>query len=204
MNRNAAASDLDSRQPGRTTKGWTPSAPARKKQSAKRQEEQPDESPHRPGGGYAAAVQSLAGIMEDPPRRGATVEWAGQTYRLNQRAVDDLLIAYNRRAADCGHIVHLYLATQGQALLLRLEHTPYPRDPGRRDLPCPEGHEKQAEALRTKRRPPRQCPHCGKTPTLLPVAQNADPQAAGYFADPEELPEAWRDAVRELQEEIKQ
>ena len=119
-------------------------------------------------------------------------------------AVDNILIAYNRRAADYGHIVHLPLAAQGQALLLLLEHPPYPRDAGRQELPCPEGHEKQAEALLTKRRPPRQCPRCGKTPTLLPVAQNADPQAAGYFADPEELPETWRDAVRGRMESMKQ
>lgn len=67
---------------------------------------------NRPGGDYAAIIQSRAEIMEDPPRRGATMAWAGQTYRLNPRAVDDILIAYNLRAADCERIVHLRLAAQ--------------------------------------------------------------------------------------------
>ena len=159
---------------------------------------------NRPGGDYAAIIQILAEIMEDPPRRGAAVDWAGQTYRLNPRAVADLLIACNRRAADCGHIVPLPLAAQGQALLLLLEHTPYPRDDRRPARPCPEEHENQAAALLTKRRPPRRFPRCGKKPTLLPVAQNADPQAAGYFAAPEQLPEAWRDAVPGRMESMKQ
>lgn len=159
---------------------------------------------NRPGGDYAAAIPSLAEIMEDPPRRGATVQWAGQTYRLNPRAVADLLIACNRRAADCGHIVPLPLAAQGQALLLLLGHRPYPRDDRRPARPCPEGHEKQAAALLTRQRPPRQRPRCGQTPTLLPVARNADLRAAGYFADPEELSEAWRDAVRGRMESMKQ
>ena len=47
----------------------------------------------REGGDYSAAIQHLAETMDDPPRRGQVVQWAGADYRLNRRAVSDIIHA---------------------------------------------------------------------------------------------------------------
>ena len=152
---------------------------------------------------YARAIQALAAARRapapaDPPQRGEQVAWQGETYRLNQRAADDLLIAYNRRAADPEKPCHLHLIGAGGKMLLIVEPiNPAAADPaGEERPPCPGGHPGQARALLVKKQQPRWCRRCGTTPQLLPVAQNAEPTAAGYFNDPADLPELWQEPVR--------
>ena len=152
--------------------------------------------------GYAAAIQALAAARPTEPyavpRRGERVEWQGETYRLNETAADDLIIAYNRRVADPGQPSHLHLIGAGKKMLLIVEPmTPASAAPAKEEQPpCPGGHPGQARALLVKKQTPRLCRRCGQTPQLLPVAQNAEPTAAGYFNTPEDLPEPWQDPVR--------
>ena len=154
---------------------------------------------------YYAAIQALARARPPEPyalpHRGERVEWQGETYRLNEMAADDLIIAYNRRVADPQKPGHLHLIGAGRKMLLIVEPMPTaPQSRLRRKTeaihPCPGGHPSQARALLVKKQQPRGCRRCGQTPRLLPVAQNAEPTAAGYFQDPEDLPELWQEPVR--------
>lgn len=151
---------------------------------------------------YARAIQGLAAVRQapapaDPPQRGEQVVWQGETYRLNQRAADDLLIAYNRLRQEPGAPAHLHLVGAGRKMLLILEPMPTPAEPAPDPPPCPSGHPGQARALLVKKQKPRRCQRCGSLPILLPVAQNAEPTAAGWFAEPEDLPEPWPEPVRQ-------
>lgn len=133
---------------------------------------------------------------------GGTGQWrqvvvfGGDSYRLNRKAVADIIQSYHLDivAACAEHICHLHIVVKGMAAALLLEHRLYPRDDGAADIPCPEGHGRQAWALLEGRRV-NPCRHCGEHPHPVVVAENVDPAAAGYFVDPAELRPEWSAAL---------
>ena len=111
----------------------------------------------RSGGDYAAAVNHFAETLDDAPKRGQVVEWEGEQYRLNRRAVSDTVFAHHNGG---------YEEEQGM--------------PQSRDFnPCPNGHPEQAHRA-IMGLPTVPCYRCGETPVFTGFAQNFDPSLPGY------------------------
>ena len=135
------------------------------------------------GGDYAGAVKHLAETLPEPPRRGQIVEWDGETYRLNRRAVADIVFAHES-TAQCDHIIHCHILNKSGKALAFAEHRPYKRDDGEVAIPCPEGHGPQLYALVLDEQEPMWCALCGETPEFYPVAQNLNRDLPDYTPDP--------------------
>ena len=124
----------------------------------------------RNDGDYAAAVNHFAETLTDPPHRGQVVEWQGEAYRLNRRAVSDIIHVGGARNSYGGGY----------------EDEPLDFEERTADLAamsgCAEAHPAQGmlNGLTGGRYAPIPCPHCGETPVFTGFAQNVDPSLPGY------------------------
>lgn len=107
---------------------------------------------NRPGGDYSSAIQHLADTLPETPRRGQIVQWAGEDYRLNRRAVADVIHAggNSRFHGNDGNYPDFL---ERRADLAAMSG-------------CDEAHRAQAmlAAMTDGRYAPIPCPHCGETP----------------------------------------
>ena len=158
------------------------------------------------GADYAGAVRHLADTLPEPPRRGQKVEWQGETYRLNRRAVADIeltrpgecnLETYRLKSpppgsvihadtgANCDHIFHCHIIEMGGKFMAFCEHRPYALDDGEGAMPCQEGHAPQLCAELGKGAKPVWCALCQETPEFILAIQSFDPELPCFAPDPE-------------------